>query len=32
MLAAVSKEAEQFEKDFFAILYPDLPVFDFERN
>merc|ERR1719263_1676586 len=32
MLAAVSKEAEQFEKDFFTILYPDLPVFDFEKN
>ena len=32
MLTAVAKEAEQFEKDFFAVLYPDLPVFDFEKN
>ena len=32
MLAAVDKEAEQFEKDFFAVLHPDLPVFDFEKN
>jgi len=32
MLTAVAKEAEQFEKDFFTVLYPDLPVFDFEKN
>lgn len=32
MLAAVEKEAEQFEKDFFSVLHPDLPVFDFEKN
>ena len=32
MLTAVEKEAEQFEKDFFAALHPDLPVFDFEIN
>lgn len=32
MLTTVEKEAEQFEKDFFAQLYDDMPVFDFEKN
>jgi len=32
MLTAVEKEAEQFEKEFFKVMYPDLPVFDFEIN
>jgi len=32
MLRTVEKEAEQFEKDFFTLLHPELPVFDFEIN
>jgi hypothetical protein len=29
---AVEKDAELFELEFFKILNPDLPIFDFEIN
>lgn len=32
MLKTIEKEAELFEKDFFSMLHPELPVFDFEIN
>ena len=32
MLRTIEKEAEEFEKNFFEKMFPDLPVFDFEIN
>jgi len=32
MLKTIEKESEEFEKNFFEKMYPELPIFDFEIN
>ena len=32
MLSTIEREAELFEKEFFANIYTEFPVFDFEIN